>query len=401
VYEDTLLPRLQQVAASRPGKPLPIDMLMVSHVDADHISGVQKLLSGMAREVDNNVPVANRLLKVNRLWHNTFNDIVGDKNNAYYNGLASVGLLATVNGEPRKELEAPLTANLKAKGLSPDRAEFVAENVAALLASQAQGRDIRALYEKLRTAGAIKFKLNATTGGSGQSSLLKLGQQWAPFPLEGDLQVGLLGPLDVDIAALQQDFDQYIQSKGLSVEALLAAYADESVPNLSSIVCLVGMPNGSGAGPTALLTGDARGDKILLGLEKSRVKKSGQSLHVNILKVPHHGSNRNVEPAFFEDITADHYVFSGDGKHGNPDRETLQWLLEARGPNAKYTIHLTYSLAEIDAKHRADMEAKGKTWTPNVHSLATLFEDFTGKHSATLNDGKRCLIELGDEKISW
>jgi hypothetical protein len=32
-----------------------------------------------------------------------------------------------------------------------------------------------------------------------------------------------------------------------------------------------------------------------------------------------------------------HYVFSGDGEHGNPERETLEMLLEARG-DVDYTI---------------------------------------------------------------
>lgn len=401
VLEASLLPRLKQIATTRAAKPLPIDVLMISHVDADHITGVQGLLSDAVRELDNNVPAAKRQFKVSRLWHNTFNDIVGDKTDAYYNGLASVGLLATVDGEPKKELETPLTKHLQAKGLSDDHAEFVAEDVAALLASQAQGRDLRLLYEELRTAGAIKFKLNATGGGSAPTSLLKMGSSWAPFELEGGLQVGIVGPLDAEIAQLQKDFDKYIKDKGLSVEALLAAYADESIPNLSSIVCMVGMQAGGGTGVTALLTGDARGDKIVAGLEKAGVKKAGQSLNVNVLKMPHHGSNRNVEPAFFQHIIADHYVFSGDGKHGNPDRNTVEWLLKARGPAAKYTIHLTYSLQQIDQTHKAELQDKNKSWKPAVHSLVDLFDTVGSQYSATLNDGNRCLIELGDEKIGW
>jgi beta-lactamase superfamily II metal-dependent hydrolase len=57
-----------------------------------------------------------------------------------------------------------------------------------------------------------------------------------------------------------------------------------------------------------LLTGDARGDKILEGLEKVKLLKPRGKMHEDILKVPHHGSSRNMEPIFFERITADHYV---------------------------------------------------------------------------------------------
>ena len=44
------------------------------------------------------------------------------------------------------------------------------------------------------------------------------------------------------------------------------------------------------------------------------------------------GSQRanNLETRFFEQVTADHYVFSGNGEHGNPEREAIQMLFDAR-----------------------------------------------------------------------
>ena len=105
-----------------------------------------------------------------------------------------------------------------------------------------------------------------------------------------------------------------------------------------------------------------------------------------MLKVPHHGSDNNMETIFFERVTADHYVFSGDGEHGNPERETLEMLLEARGTRRGFTIHLTYPVDEIDKGRKADWEkeqGKEKTrkkkkvrpdWSPKEHSLAAFFE---------------------------
>jgi hypothetical protein len=82
------------------------------------------------------------------------------------------------------------------------------------------------------------------------------------------------------------------------------------------------------------------------------MKPSG-TLHVNILKVPHHGSSNNVDDDFFERISADHYVFSGDGEHGNPERETLEMLFRARG-RAPFELHLTYPIVEIDALRKEE-----------------------------------------------
>ena len=41
-------------------------------------------------------------------------------------------------------------------------------------------------------------------------------------------------------------------------------------------------------------------------------------LHVDILKVPHHGSERNISETFFDIVTADVYVISANGRDDNP-----------------------------------------------------------------------------------
>jgi hypothetical protein len=143
-----------------------------------------------------------------------------------------------------------------------------------------------------------------------------------------------------------------------------------------------------------LLTGDARGDKILAGLELVKAMKKGGKLHVDLLKVPHHGSSNNLETNFFERITADHYVFSGDGEHGNPERESLEMLLDAR-KKAPFHAHLTYPIDELDAGRKKDWEkaqateraknvklkAEGKApkkvrsdWSPKKQNLGALLE---------------------------
>jgi beta-lactamase superfamily II metal-dependent hydrolase len=64
--------------------------------------------------------------------------------------------------------------------------------------------------------------------------------------------------------------------------------------------------------------------------------------HVDIFKVPHHGSARNVTREFFSEITADVYIISADGTYGNPDFETLGWIVEtAREASRKIKIVFT------------------------------------------------------------
>ena len=72
-----------------------------------------------------------------------------------------------------------------------------------------------------------------------------------------------------------------------------------------------------------LLTGDARGDKILAGLEFVGVLKKDGRIHVEVLKVPHHGSANNLDVAFFERITADHGTGEGEGEEGKESAAQL------------------------------------------------------------------------------
>jgi beta-lactamase superfamily II metal-dependent hydrolase len=229
-----------------------------------------------------------------------------------------------------------------------------------------------------------------------------------PFkPLEiGPLKVTILGPQQKEIDKLRKEFEKWVKSQAkLKAGAALAAYDDDSPFNLSSIVALVE------AGPKKiLLTGDARGDKILDGLRQAGLLKKGQTLHVDILKAPHHGSDRNIQPDFFESITANHYVFSGDGEHGNPERATLE-MLDQIGGDRDFQVHLTYPIEEIDAerekdniKQRKKTNSKTPVWSAAKHSLAEFLKKtpkFAKKLRIAPQNGQPHVIDLGDEPLGF
>ena len=119
-------------------------------------------------------------------------------------------------------------------------------------------------------------------------------------------------------------------------------------------------------GKRMLLTGDARDDHVLAGLDAAAIAKDGKT-HVDILKLPHHGSIRNMRPEFFAAVTADHYVISADGRHGNPETETLTLITESRADD-DFTIHLTNRIGTDDLEQRLDAflaakEKSGRTYT--------------------------------------
>jgi hypothetical protein len=223
------------------------------------------------------------------------------------------------------------------------------------------------------------------------------------------LKFTVVGPMNDEVVALQKDHDAFLKKKekDKGTAGALASFTDTSVANLSSVVVLAEVGK-----KCILLTGDARGDKILAGLELVGLLKadSKSKMHVDILKGPHHGSDRNVERIFFKRITADHYVFSGNGEHGNPERETLEMLLAERG-DEDFTVHLTYPIDEIDVEREKDWkkeQAKEKArkakkvrpnWSPKKNSLAAFFaanKDFA-KKVVIVDENKPHLINLLDE----
>ena len=109
-----------------------------------------------------------------------------------------------------------------------------------------------------------------------------------------------------------------------------------------------------------LLTGDARGDDILDGLAEAGLLTGGRC-HVDVLKIPHHGSHRNVTADFFRQVTADHYVISANGQNGNPDVAMLEMLSAARESADDFVVHLTNAEPRLEAFFAAEA-GRGRTY---------------------------------------
>jgi beta-lactamase superfamily II metal-dependent hydrolase len=300
VYNKTVKPRLEAIKQERsPNDPLPIRMVMVSHLDDDHINGIVQMFRQLEALHSKHKPLPFEILT---LWHNAFNDLLGDD-------------------------EQELAASLKPAIAAASKATFspslpVRRDTALVLASVNQGRELRDLAARLR------LKVNE---GFRNLVMVPQGKPSVKYDLGDGLTFTVIGPHEERVRALQEEWDKQIKQKGV---ARAAEFADTSVFNLSSITVLAACDK-----KTMLLTGDARGDFIVQGLKRAGLLKSGK-IHVDLLKMPHHGSDNNVDTDFFRTVTADHYVISGNGEHHNPEIATLQMLSEARG-NDKFTLYLT------------------------------------------------------------
>ena len=327
VWRDSLKYRLEAIAERRPGGGA-IDLMMISHIDDDHIQGIVDFLSDWVNAEDDGLEWP---FPVTEMWHNSFERVAGaDPTKVTASVLASTGAATLAD----VDVEAVVPEDLDEE--EREQRIDAARSAARVLAGVAQGSRVRNDSKKLGIARNSGFDGLVRPGAGPQ----------IPYDAGEGMILHVVAPLPAQLEKLRAKFAEELPP----LEAL-AAYLDKSVANLSSIVVLARL-----GAKTMLLTGDARGDYLLEGLEAEGLLDGDGRLHVDILKMQHHGSDRNTRADFFEKITADHYVASADGLHGNPDRDTFEMLVEARGSDAEYTIHLTHTVASIDALRKEEWE---------------------------------------------
>jgi hypothetical protein len=176
----------------------------------------------------------------------------------------------------------------------------------AVLASLPHGRELRELLDAMGVTlnGGMKARENEDP-----LVMLRDKEEDRVTVKLGDLRLYVIAPLEKRIDKLRKKWEEEVRKHPDPV--VLAAFADQSVPNLSSIVVVADLK-----GKRMLLTGDARGNDILDGLEQAGLLDSNGAAHFDVLKMPHHGSDRNVTLKWLQKITADAYVVSANGQYG-------------------------------------------------------------------------------------
>jgi hypothetical protein len=322
VYKQFLKKRLEKIRAGK--EQLDIRLAMVSHVDDDHIKGILDMTAELRTQTQSGQAVSYR---IRNLWHNSFDDVLG--NGAKTLEAAGAARLGVASANEASKLPIP----------------FRNEEAAFRLASVGQGRTLR------DDAKLLNLRVNKP----GAKGMVMAADKPIATPFTAGVELHILGPTQPLIDEFLAEWDKFIKKEKLNVAGAgleLAEFLDESAFNLASIVVLA-----RAEGKEILLTGDARGDFVLESMEQAGMLKKNGKRRLDILKVPHHGSNRNVDAGFFRRLPADHYVISGDGEHGNPDVDTIEMIFEARkADKRKFTIHLTYDPKD----YKADSKTKTK-----------------------------------------
>ncbi len=328
---DTYANHLEAELRSIGGAGGRLELAVLSHVDKDHVVGLLDLATQLREQRANQKP---ETIEVGGLWHNSFASTI----------------------DPSGDLQPRLRAVVDAAG-GPDAMGQAGIAIAGI----AEGHELR--------LAALDLGLPTNEGFSGE--IVCVDDAPAPVMLH-NLTLRIVGPTRANLHELELEWRDWLDVHEEAIGAgdpQVAANADHSVPNLSSIMLLA-----EADGRQMLLTGDGRSDHLLEGLQVAGLLASDGSFHVDVLKVAHHGSDRNATRRFFRMVTADKYVISANGKDDNPDLPTLIWIVEtAREQNRPIELVLTnptVSSQRLQAQYpEADYGYTLTTMSPGENSL--------------------------------
>ena len=369
-----------------------LDLVVVSHIDNDHISGVVELFDQTvewavyrlhqtrleeerdqlsAEEIERRERELARLRpsepeppQVAEVWHNAFSDQVGFESEvplaqSVLDG-ALVSLMRMQLLDRRFEDDLEHTANM-AQGVKD----------AVILRNRLSEDQLDLPVNSPSAPHALMFLGDETGGGSVPPEAFSVG----------DFVVRVLGPSRDDLVRLEEEWRDWLEANEAVAEELRREAQGESErldagqavvlrsvlaqlakrlgdgstitpPNLASLLLWVEQD-----GRKLLLTGDGNASEILRGLRAHGLlaqspaegepgvheeteehggnadgsSEATETVHVDVFKVPHHGALDNIDAdGFFSLVTGDHYVFCGNGSHHNPELAVVERIVEAR-----------------------------------------------------------------------
>jgi hypothetical protein len=315
-----------------------LDVVYVSHIDEDHIGGVLGLLDNafdwkvfhlhkQAGDTTFKAPTSPEPPAIKNLWHNAFHDLVPDNVGEIRDMLAANALALRLVNAGWARYAGAVSANL---ANSIPQALRVSRRAGTSQLNIPLNKPAAGRLMLVRTNGAAHKvgTMRLTTIGPAEADLEKLRDDWNTWLDDQKNAAALLKfrkETAEDEARLETAFPPADALRLLAAAKVLGDRKKVTPPNLASLMFLV-----EEDGRTILLTGDGHSDDVEAGLKRMGKLPDGAGLHVDVLKVPHHGSEHNTTPGFPKRVTADHYVFCGNGFSENPDVDVVKRYLSSR-----------------------------------------------------------------------
>lgn len=325
-YQNYLLPRLKKIT-SQGGK---LDLLVVTHIDSDHISGIVKLLE------EDELPIP-----IDSIWYNGYRHV---QSNVKITTEAESFVHKSICKEVLKTENKPISAK---QGCT--------------LSTLIMQKDIS--WNKPVNGSMIKAPLTIPLGDAiihilspNDSDIDDLNAFWKKRLIKG----GLLSKAhseefwdDAFEFSLSQDKPgfRFHEKKVSKTYDLLKVTEepyepDKSAANGGSISFVLEVE-----GKRVLFLGDAHSDTIETSL-KMLYGEMNMPYHFDAVKLSHHGSYNNSSPDLLDMIKSEHWLVSTNGdKYNHPDMPTMAHIITK---NNKGMLCFNYRLPICDELCKAE-----------------------------------------------
>jgi beta-lactamase superfamily II metal-dependent hydrolase len=293
------------------------DLAIVTHIDADHIDGMLKLLQDRALG-----------LKVRELWFNGWPQISG----------------------------SPIPAPTRPGDRGPLQGEFLTALLSTRRWNTTFGGGVAGqhLDRRIPLPGGATLSVLCPT----DAELARLRRAWDKTVTEAGFAPG-------DSAAVARRLaesgryappEEAVRTRGgPPVRERPRFGSDRAVANGSSIAVVL-----EAEGRRLLLAGDAHARVMVDALRKTAARDGTERVKVDVFKLAHHGSAGNVSRELLDLVECDRFVVSTNGQYfDHPDVEAIE-LLGRRGDARRPTVYFNYESETTRAwTDRAECERIG------------------------------------------
>ena len=300
--------RLKEYIRSLPVSQRHFELLIVTHIDADHIGGVLPLL----RDRDLKVSFGD-------VWFNAWRHLTPP---------VGKGFLGPSQGDLLGNL-------LSQRNDLPWNAAFGGRTVVVPETGPLPGHTLKGGLRL--TLLSPRWKELATLFDKWTDTAFRAGR----YPED----VSLLGGLDGN------EVEMLGRTSELTRLAARRFFPDPSAANGSSIAVLVEFER-----RRVLLAADAHAEVLIEGARRHPALRDGRAL--DAFKLPHHGSQKNINDELIQALPSQRYLVSTNGdQHNHPDAEAMARVFQHGSPNS--TVHFNYdvpstrtNLASVPRKER-------------------------------------------------
>jgi beta-lactamase superfamily II metal-dependent hydrolase len=291
------------------------DLLVVTHVDSDHIAGVVRLLN------DKKLGASFR-----DTWFNAWRHL----------DPKDVDVLGPVEGE---YLSALITDRHQAWNKAFGGKPVVVPDDGPL--------------PTITLDGGLKLTLLAPT----RAVLKRLKPEWEKTVKEAGLDPGDTDAAREALAAAKRYAPADVLGAGVNPTSLAAKpfKSDTTKPNGSSISFLAEF-----GGKSCLFTGDGQMPVLVPAVRRLCAERNADRLAIDALKMPHHGSRANVSAEFLGLLDCPSFIVSSSGAvYKHPDREAIaRVIVRGGGPTIYFNYRSAYNKVWDSAPLRAKFHFK-------------------------------------------